>query len=102
MSLLSDHAPKETTIERAIVEDAAILTGIGIGTAFGLLAFLLIVIQLVHWFSVFVLTAGAERAARRSAAAEADAHDKALAAAIAVSAWLAGPALPEGVEDQGA
>ena len=76
------------------------MTGIGIGTAFGLLAVLLIVIQLVRWFSVTIVTAAEERAERRSASADAAAHDKAMAAAIAVSALLAGPALPESVEGQ--
>ena len=88
-------------IEQGIAEDAAILTAIGIATAFGLLVLLMVVIVLGRIFSARILAIEARRAAKRAAKTDAASRDKALAAVVAVSALLAGPAPVEGpaVED---
>ena len=57
------------------------------GTAFGLLVLLIVVVLLVRQFSARILG----RAARMAAAEAAKAEEKALSAAIAVTALLANP-----------
>jgi Na+-transporting methylmalonyl-CoA/oxaloacetate decarboxylase gamma subunit len=74
-----------TTIDQAIVEEAAILTGIGIGTAFGLLVMLMVVIFIVRLSSGYLL----ERAAMRAAREEAESRNRAHAAVAAVTAIVA-------------
>ena len=78
---------EETTIDSQIAEEAAILTGIGMGTAFGLLIALMVVILLMRALSTRILARIAERAAMETA----DARDRALAGVVAVSALLADP-----------
>ena len=82
---------EETTIEQVIAERAAILTGIGMGTAFSLLIMLIVMITVVRGFSDRVLARSAERAAVRAAQVEVEVRERALAAAIAVTALLASP-----------
>ena len=85
-------------IEQAIAEEAAILTGIGMGTAFALLILLMVVIVVVRHLSARILG----RAAAQAAATEAEARDKALAAVIGVAALRANPKRAEpGEHDQG-
>ena len=67
------------------------MTGISIGTAFGLLVVLMLVIVLIRLFSARVLDPLANRQAVQSAAVEAGSRDKALAAAIAVTALRSDP-----------
>lgn len=78
---------EETTIDLQIAEDAAILTGIGMGTAFGLLIGLMVVILLMRALSARIVAGIAERSAVESA----EARDKALAGVVAVSALLEDP-----------
>ena len=79
-----------TTIDSELAEKAAILTGIGIGTAFGLLVLLIITIYLIGLF--FRFFPEATDTAEDALAAEDDQfRDKALAAAIAVTALLGKP-----------
>ena len=72
------------------MEQAAILTGIGIGTAFGLLVLLIFTIYLIAF--IFRRFPEATDTTEDTLAAEDDQfRDKALAAAIAVSALLGKP-----------
>ena len=81
---------EETTIDPELVEQAAILTGIGIGTAFGLLVFLIITIYIIAF--IFRRFPEATDTTEDTLAVEDDQfRDKALAAAIAVSALLGKP-----------
>ena len=92
---------EETRIEQGIAEDAAILTAIGIATAFGLLVVLMVVIFVGRILTVRILAGEALRAARRAAESEATSRERALAAVIGVSALLAGTTAMEtpAVED---
>ena len=74
---------EEETIEREIVEEAAILTGIGVGTAIGLLLLLVIVIALIGWLGRRYLGWAAPAGAIEE---HVSSVDKARAAAIAVTA----------------
>ena len=67
-----------------MVREALILTGIGIGTAFGLLVAMMVGILLVK----LVATRFVKGAAEDAAGQPAEARDRALAAVIAVSAVL--------------
>ena len=73
---------EEETIEREIVEEAAILTGIGVGTAIGLLLLLVIVIALIGWLGRRYLGWAAPAVAKEHVSSV----DKARAAVIAVTA----------------
>lgn len=73
-------------------EDAAILTGLGIGTAFALLALMVIIVTGVKIFSDSVLDRLSERALERRSAADAETRLKSLAAIAAVTS-LRGNAL---------
>ena len=88
---MSTPREKGTVIEESIAKEAAILTGIGMGTAFSLLVLLLAVITLVHLFSARILRRAAERTAAQAQEIEAQVREKALAAAIAVTALVASP-----------
>ena len=77
---------EETAIDSAVAEEAAILTGIGIGTAFGLLILLMVAIVLVRLSSAGILGRIEIIAAARLREAEAESRDKALAAVVAVTA----------------
>jgi Na+-transporting methylmalonyl-CoA/oxaloacetate decarboxylase gamma subunit len=79
-------------LEQAAAEDAAILTAIGIGTAFSVLLLLLVVTLLIRRISDWL--AGptiepAEGAPGQPAQEDAQARNRALAAALAVTALLA-------------
>ena len=79
---------EETTIDQELAKEAAILTGIGMGTAFSLLVLLIIIIVLIRSFSARILGGqGVTQPPQPDPAA----RDKALAAAIAVTALLASP-----------
>ncbi len=64
------------------------LTGIGVGTAFGLLVLLTIIISLIGWLSTHYLDRAERVATERASKLEAEARDKALAAVVAVTALL--------------
>ena len=72
-------------IDQVILEEAGILTVIGIGTAFGLLLLLMVVVVVVRLFSGVIL----EGVARRAARAETESRDRARAAVAAVTAIMA-------------
>ncbi|MCH8205626.1 MAG: hypothetical protein IH956_01315 [Chloroflexi bacterium] len=78
-----------TTIDQAIVEEAAILTAIGIGTAFGLLVLLIVVVAVVRVSSEFVLERVSGRAAAKAVQEEAESRNRAHAAVAAVTAIMA-------------
>jgi Na+-transporting methylmalonyl-CoA/oxaloacetate decarboxylase gamma subunit len=78
------------------MQQAAMLTIIGIITAFGLLVLLMAVISIVGRLSTHVLDRAEREAAERIAKADAEAHDKALAALAAVTALLASAGRTEG------
>ena len=85
---LTNH--EGTTIDSELAEQAAILTGIGIGTAFGLLVLLIVAIYLIGL--IFRRFPETSDATEDTLAAEDDQfRDKALAAAIAVAALLRKP-----------
>ena len=65
-------------IDQVILEEAGILTVIGIGTAFGLLLLLMVVVVVVRLFSGVIL----EGVARRAARAETESRDRAAVTAI--------------------
>ena len=66
-------------------DDATILTGIGIGTAFGLLIAMMVVILAVRLITTRLLPA----AAPGSSEGDAETREKALAAVVAVTTLLA-------------
>ena len=76
-------------IDQAIVEEAAILTGIGIGTAFGLLVMLMVVVFVVRLSSGYLLERASRRATIRTAHEEAEFRNRAHAAVAAVTAIVA-------------
>ena len=78
-------APEEREITPEIAEEAAILTGIGMGTAFGLLLLLVAVTVVVRIVSEYI----SKRGAGDAVSAEADARERALAAVVGVTAFLA-------------
>ena len=82
---------EDITIDPDIAREAALLTRIGLGTVFALLVLLMTVTTLVHQLSARFLGDAAKTTAPQSAEAEAASHDRALAAAVAVSALLANP-----------
>ena len=75
-------------LDQQLIETAAILTGLGIGTAFGLLVVLMILILIVRQFSERVLDRSSAKAAAEIAASEQEAQNKARAAVAAVTALL--------------
>lgn len=81
--------PEVTTIDPDIVEEAAILTGIGIGTAFGLLLLLMVVVAVVKVSSEFLLEQGSRRTATRAVRDEVESRNWAHAAVAAVTAVMA-------------
>ena len=76
-------------IDLETAKEAAILTGIGMGTAFGLLVLLMVTILLVRQFFVQIFDGLMGDAAQSASTIGADSRDKALAAAIGVTAALA-------------
>ena len=79
-------------LDQAVAEEAAILTAIGIGTAFAVLLVLLAMTVLIRWISLRV----AERTAEptedgpvQTTQEDTEARNRALAAALAVTALLA-------------
>ena len=78
-----------TTIDPDIVEEAAILTVIGIGTAFGLLLLLKMVVAVVKVSSEFMLERGSRRTATKAVRDEAESRNRAHAAVAAVTAIMA-------------
>ena len=76
-------------IDPEIVEEAAILTGIGIGTAFGLLVLLMVVVAVVRLSSGYVLERASTRAAAKAVQEEAESRNRAQAAVGAVTAIMA-------------
>ena len=81
----------ETAIQPDIVQTAATLTAIGIGTAFGVLLLLTVLIVLIRMIATPILSRAQAHAALAAARAESDTHDRALAAVVGVSALLAAP-----------
>ena len=81
----------ETAIQPDIAQSAATLTAIGTGTAFGVLLLLIVLVLLIRVIATRILGGAQARAALAGARTEADAHDRALAAVIGVSALLAAP-----------
>ena len=82
--------PKSTSpragedIDQELLQEAAILTGIGMGTAFLLLVALSLIVMIIGRLSVrFVATAASQSTAGDE---ESAARDKALAAVVAVAA----------------
>lgn len=75
-------------MDQELAREAAILTAIGVTTAFGLLVLLMIVVNLVSLFSSRVIDRVERRAAAQAATAEAESREKALAAVVAVGALL--------------
>ena len=98
---MNNELLRESRIEQGLVDDAAILTAVGIATAFGMLVLMMVVIVLGRMVSTRILAGAARRAAKRAAASDAASRDKALAAVVAVSALLAGTSPVQGpaVED---
>ena len=76
-------------IDLETAKEAAILTGIGLVTAFGLLVFLMVTIVLVRQLFVQFFDRLVGDTAQSPATVGADSRDKALAAAIGVTAVLA-------------
>ena len=76
-------------IDEAIVEEAAILTAIGIGAAFGLLVLLVVVVAILRLLSEGVLRMAARRAQAKVVREEAESRNRAHAAVAAVSAIMA-------------
>ena len=79
-------------LDQAVAEDAAILTAIGIGTAFAVLLVLLIVTVLTRWILVRVAERTGEPAEDtpgQPTQEDDEARNRALAAALAVTALLA-------------
>ena len=76
-------------LDRDLIETAAILTGLGMGTAFGLLIVLMILVFVVRQFSERVLDRGSAKAAADIAAATQESQNKAQAAVAAVTTLLA-------------
>lgn len=79
-------------LEPGVAEDAAILTAIGMGTAFVVLLVLLVMTLLIRWVSVRIngpITEPTDDAPAELAPEDDQARDRALAAALAVTALLA-------------
>ena len=78
--------------ERSVVEDASILTAIGILAAFSVLLLIFAIVFVTRWVSdklASVAAEGSEGSVLTDAEDESQSRDRALAAAIAVSALLA-------------
>ena len=75
-------------LDQQLIETAAMLTGLGIGTAFGLLVVLMILVFIVRQVSERVLDRSSARAAAETAASAQEAQNKAQAAVAAVTAIL--------------
>ena len=91
--------PQEKAIDAQTAEDAAILTGLGIGTAFALLALMIVMITSVKMFSDGVLDRLSERATERRATMDAETRLKALAAVAAVTSLRGNAPISEPSED---
>ena len=79
-------------LDQGVAEKAAILTAIGIGTAFAVLVVLLVMTLLIRWISVKMDGRTAEPtddAPAQPTQEDTQARDRALAAALAVTALLA-------------
>ena len=77
------------------------MTGIGEGTAFGILVLLMIVIVLIWRFSKRILGEPVGNMAAQESEAYSEARDKALAAVIAVTALTGSRWPPEGARNDG-
>ena len=77
------------------------MTGIGVGTAFGLLVLLIIVIILIGRFSKRIVSEPVGNMAAQASEAYSEARDKALAAVIAVTALTGTSARAGGSGDDG-
>jgi Na+-transporting methylmalonyl-CoA/oxaloacetate decarboxylase gamma subunit len=78
-----------------LIEEAAILTGIGMATAFGLLVILMVSTSLTAQITVRVFERRFRERVPTSEELERERRDKALAAVIAVSAILEDPNILE-------
>ena len=79
-------------LERSVVEDASILTAIAILAAFSVLIFIFAIVFVVRWVSDKLASVAAERSegsVLTDTEDESQSRDRALAAAIAVTALLA-------------
>ena len=75
-------------LDQDLIETAAVLTGLGIGTAFGLLVVLMILIFFVRQVSERFLDRAGVKAAAEIAASAQESQNKAQAAVAAVTALL--------------
>ena len=75
-------------LDQDLIEKAAVLTGLGIGTAFGLLVVLMILVFMVRQVSERILDRGSAKRAAEIAASAQEARNKAQAAVAAVTALL--------------
>lgn len=82
---IAENAGTAARVLQRCADDAGILTGIGIGTAFGLLVAMMVVILAIRFF-VRRLNPGA---APDSSESDAETREKALAAVVAVTTLLA-------------
>ena len=82
---IAEDAARAAHVLQKCADDAAILTGIGIGTAFGLLVAMIVVITVAR----LITTHFFPTAAPGSSESEAEARDKAVAAVVAVTTLLA-------------
>ena len=90
-------------VERAVAEDAAILTAIGIVTAFAVLLLMLVITLVARWVSLKVTVGVAEPTEAPDSpdpGDETQARDRALAAALAVTALLAARPASTGPEGE--
>ena len=79
-------------LDQGVAEDAAILTAIGIGTAFAVLLVLLVMTLLIRWISVRMegrTSEPTDDAPAQPNQEDTQARNRALAAALAVTALLA-------------
>ena len=75
-------------LDQQLIETAAMLTGLGIGTAFGLLVVLMILVFVVRQVSERVFDRSSIKATAESEAAAQEAQNKAQAAVAGVTALL--------------
>ena len=84
-------------LDQGVAEDAAILTAIGIGTAFAVLLVLLVMTLLIRWISVRMegrTSEPTDDAPAQPNQEDTQARNRALAAALAVTALLAARGSP--------
>ncbi len=88
-------------IDQTLIEKAAVLTGIGIGTAFGVLVLLMIVIMAIRLCSAWLNRDRSLQQGLGDANGASEDRDRALAAIIAVTAVIGDGARGERVRVNG-